>query len=277
MNVSYVKYFVGGLLGLSLVLSSFSVVGPGERGIVVTLGKTGETVLNEGPHIKLPLLSYIKTMSIRVHKSEDESEAATKDMQRVSAKVALNWTINPDSVGKMLREVGDETSIDVNIIAPAVSEVLKASTAKMTAEEVLTKRIELKNNIDEMLVKRLTGYGLIVRDISLVDLNFTKAFNDSVEAKQISEQQAKQAEYIAQKATQDAKAAVNKAKGEAEAYLANARAQSQGQELLRKTINKDILQLEYLKKWDGVLPTVFSGASNGIMLNLPNKESKGDK
>lgn len=268
------------ILGLILFSSSFSTVGPGERGIMVTLGKTGTEVLNEGPHLKLPFISEIRTMSVRVHKSEDQSEAATKDLQRVNAKVALNWTVNPDSVGKMLREVGDETSIENNIIAPAVSEVLKAATAKMTAEEVLTRRIELKLNIDEALIKRLTGYGLVVKDISLVDLNFTSEFNHAVEAKQIAEQEAKQAEYVAQKATQDAKAQINRAKGQAEsnlsiakadaeAKLISARAQAEGQKLLRQTITPEILQLEYYKAWNGVLPSVLTGNGGGVMLQLP--------
>lgn len=270
----------GGLTAIALFFGSFSTVGPGERGVLVVLGKTSQEVLNEGPHFKLPFISYIRTMSIRVQKSEDQSEAATKDLQRVGAKVALNWTINPESVGKMLREVGDESAIDNNLIAPAVSEVLKAATAKMTAEEVLTRRMELKQTIDDMLIKRLTSYGLIIKDISLVDLNFTNEFNHAVEAKQIAEQQAKQAEYVAQKATQDAKASVNTARGqaesnlaiaraEAEASLVKARAQSEGQKLLKQTLTSDVLQLEYLKKWNGQLPQVMSGKNSGMILNLP--------
>lgn len=268
---------LGVIFGLSLFFGSFSTVGPGERGIMVTLGKTSQTVLGEGPHVKWPFVSEIRTMSVRVHKSEDQSEAATKDMQRVNAKVALNWTINPESVGKMLREVGDEASIENNIIAPAVSEVLKSATAKMTAEEVLLRRIELKTNIDESLISRLTSYGLIIKDISLVDLDFDKEFNRAVEQKQIAEQEAKQAEYVALKATQDAKAAVETAKGEAQSNLTKARAQAEGQRLLKETLTSDVLQLEYLKKWDGKLPTVMSGKSNGMILNLPASNAKAEK
>lgn len=277
----YAKIAAGGFLALTLVLGSYSTVGPGERGVMIVMGKTSTTVLNEGPHFKLPFISSIRTMSVRVQKSEDTSEAATKDMQKVQAKVALNWTINTESVGKMLREVGDESSIENNIIAPAVSEVLKAATAKMTAEEVLTRRMELKASIDEALIKRLTSYGLVIRDISLVDLDFTKEFNHAVEAKQIAEQEAKQAEYVALKATQDAKATVNTAKGqaesnlaiakaEAEANLIKARAQAEGQKLLKENLTKEVLQLEYLKRWDGSLPSVLTGNGNGVMLNVPS-------
>jgi prohibitin 1 len=264
-----IKLVVAGAIALTLLMGSFSVVNPGERGVMVTLGKTGDTVLGEGPHLKFPFISSIRTMNVRVHKSEDQSEAATKDMQRVGAKVALNWTINPDSVGKMLREVGSEESIETNIIAPAVSEVLKASTAQMTAEEVLTKRMKLKSTIDEMLIKRLSSYGLIIKDISLVDLNFTNEFNHAVESKQIAEQQAKQAEYVALKATQDARAAFETAKGQARSTLENARAQAESQKLLKQTLTKDVLQLEYLRRWDGRLPTVLTGGGSGVMLNIP--------
>lgn len=264
----------GSIVALVLVLGSYDTVGPGYRGIKVTMGKTGTDILGEGLHFKIPFLSYIKTMSIRVKKSEDSSEAATKDLQRVTAKVALNWTINPESVGKMLREVGDESSIENNIIAPAVSEVLKAATAKMTAEEVLTKRMELKHNIDEMLIGRLSNYGLIVKDISLVDLDFTKEFNHAVESKQVEEQGAKQAEYAAQKAKQVAKAAVEEARGEAESSLTKAKAQAEAQKLLKLTLTPELLQLEYLKKWDGVLPSVMSGSGSGMILNLPGTGSK---
>lgn len=263
-----VGYGFFGLFAVCALFGSYSTVAPGERGVMITLGKTGPEVLGEGPHFKLPFVSEIRTMSIRVKKSEDTTDAATKDMQKVTAKIAINWTINADSVGKMLREVGNENSIESNIIAPAVAEVLKAATSKMTAEEVLTKRMELKHSIDEALITRLGAYGLIVKDISLVDLDFTREFNHAVEQKQIAEQQAKQAEYVALKATQDAVAAVNTAKGEADSLLLNAMAQAKAQNLLKMSLTKDVLALEYLKKWNGVLPTVLTGSGGGVMLNL---------
>lgn len=262
-------YGVLGIFAFITFMGSYGTVGPGERGVRIIMGKTGEEVLGEGPHLKAPFFSEIKTMSIRVKKSEDQTEAATKDMQRVGAKVALNWTINPESVGKMLREVGSEESIENNIIAPAVAEVLKAATAKMTAEEVLTKRMELKHTIDEQLIARLTAYGLIVRDISLVNLEFTNEFNHAVEQKQIAEQQAKQASYVAEKATQDAIAVVNTAKGDADATLVKAKAQAQAQQLLKQTLTKEVLTLKYLETWNGQLPQVMTGSGSGLMLNLP--------
>lgn len=273
-----IKVVFGGVtlfLGLILVFGSFEVVDPGYRGVMVTAGKPGDETLNEGIHLKLPFVSSIKEVSVRIQKTESGSEAATKDLQRVHSTVALNWHIEPTQVPTLFKTIGTESDVESRIIAPAVSETLKASTARLTAEECLTKRMELKQSVDDMLIKRLSAYGIVVKDISIVDLKFTNDFNEAIENKQIAEQQAKQAEYLAQKRTAEAKAAVETAKGEAESALTNARAQAESQKLLQRTITKEVLQLEYLKKWNGVLPTVMSGNSNGLILNLPN--DKGTK
>lgn len=269
-NKKVVKYVGLGFLGLILFLGSFKVVPPGKRGIRVTMGSASLNTLNEGLHFKLPLVSSIHLMSIQVQKTEELSEAATKDLQKIHATFAINWNLNPENVVDIYRNIGTETEIAERIINPAVNEVLKAATAKLTAEEVLLRRLELKQNIDDMLIKRLANYNVIVRDISLVNLDFTAEFNHSVEAKQIAEQDAKKAEYVAMQATNDAKAAVNKAKGQAESTLINAKAQSESQKLLQLTTNSAILQLKAIEKWDGSVPQVMGSGSN-LLFNIPTK------
>lgn len=271
VNTTKVGSAVLGVLFLIGSCGSYATVGPGERGVMLTFGKASDTVLESGLHFKLPFISRVQKVSVQIQKAEDTTEAATKDLQRVTATVALNWSIDPVTVTRMVRDFGDEENIEKRIIAPAVSEVLKAAMAKLTAEEVLTKRMELKMSIDDMLLKRLQAYGLVVKDISLTNLDFTKEFNHAVEQKQIAEQQAKQAEYVALKATQDAKAEVETAKGRASAVLIGAEAQAKGQRLLKETLTKDVLKLEYLKKWDGQLPNVMTGNSNGVILNISDK------
>lgn len=274
-NKKVIKYTGLGFLGLVLFLGSFKVVPPGKRGIRVTMGSASLNTLGEGLHFKVPLVSSIHLMSIQVQKSEETSEAATKDLQKIHATFALNWNLNPENVVDIYKNIGTETEIAERIIQPAVSEVLKAATAKMTAEEVLQKRIELKQNIDETLIKRLASYNVIVRDVSLVNLDFTGEFNKAVEAKQIAEQDAKKAEYVAMQATNDAKAAVNKAKGQAEATLINAKAQAESQKLLQQNTSSAILQLKAIEKWNGDMPQ-FMGNGGNMLFNIPTN-SKGDK
>lgn len=264
---------IGGLVGLMFLFGSFTTVQPGERGIMVTMGKPGETVYTEGFHFKFPFISTMQKLSTRVQKTEAGTEAASKDLQRVHVVLALNWHLDGANVINMFKSVGSEENIIERIINPAVAEVLKAAASKLTAEEILTKRIELKNNIDESLVKRLATYNVIVDDVSLVNVDFTREFNVAVEAKQIAEQEAKQALYVAQKATADAQAAINKAKGEAEATLLNATAQAKAQNLLKQTTTKELLQLKAIERWNGVMPTVM-GSSGSMLFNIPAGKSR---
>jgi prohibitin 1 len=258
-----IKYGLIGLISLIVlfVLSPFTAIPAGSRGVVTHFGKVQDEVLGEGLHFTLPIATTVHKISTRVQKSEDETDAATKDMQKVRAKLAINWHVNPITVNRTYQTVGDEDAIERGIIAPAVSEVLKAATAKMTAEEVLTKRIELKTNIDAALIKRLAGYGVLVDDISLTNLDFTAEFNRAVEQKQIAEQEAQRAVYITQKARKEADATIETARGQAEA-----------QKLVKQTLTPEVLQQRAIEKWDGSFPQVMgSGTLPFVNLNLKQR------
>jgi prohibitin 1 len=244
------KFWGGGvlLLLIALFFRPFAIVNAGERGVVMRLGRVQDGVLDEGFHFILPFITSVKTMSVRVQRSDIKAQAASKDLQDVTTELALNWHIDPIKVNTVFQRIGDETEILQRIINPAVSEVLKAATAKKNVEEILTKRTELKNEIDQALKSRLTPYGLAVDDVSLVDFLFSPEFNKAIEAKQVAEQQAKQAEFVALKATKDAEAEVNRAKGQAEA-----------QRLQRSTLTPDLLQKQAIEKWDGKFPTYMGG------------------
>jgi regulator of protease activity HflC (stomatin/prohibitin superfamily) len=256
------KILVGGgiLLFVALFFRPFAIVNAGERGVVMRLGRVQDGVLDEGFHFVLPLITSVKTLSVRVQRSDIKAQAASKDLQDVTTEMALNWHIEPDKVNTVFQRIGDETQILERIINPAVSEVLKAATAKKNVEEILTKRTELKQEIDQALKTRLVNYGLAVDDVSLVDFGFSPEFNKAIEAKQIAEQQAKQAEFVALKATKDAEAEVNRAKGQAEA-----------QRLQRLTLTAELLQKQAIEKWDGKFPVYMGGNAPLPFINVTPK------
>ena len=158
----------------------------------------------------------MQKLSVRVQKQEISAEASSKDLQDVFTDVALNWHIIPEEANAIFQQIGDENSVIERIIDPAIEEVLKAVMAKYTAEEIITKRGEVKAGVDEALTSRLVSYHIAVDDISLVHVHFSERFDDAVEAKQIAEQQAKRAGFVALKALKEAETKVNLAKGEAE-------------------------------------------------------------
>ncbi|MGE5658425.1 MAG: prohibitin family protein [Actinomycetota bacterium] len=263
-----ILYIVGGIVFLTaaILFKPFTIVNAGERGVVMRFGKVQDRILDEGIHPILPIVTSVRTLTVRVQKTDLKAEAASKDLQKITANLAINWNIDPNRVNQAYQQIGDEEQIVNGIINPAVSEVLKAATAKKTAEEIITKRTALKTEIDDSLKKRLMPYGLIVRDVSLVDFGFSPEFSRAIEAKQIAEQEAKQAEFLAQKATQEAQAEINRAKGQAES-----------QRLQRLTLTPELLQQQAIQKWNGQFPMVMGGNGALPFINIPPPTSPASK
>jgi|SRR5919199_4957573 regulator of protease activity HflC (stomatin/prohibitin superfamily) len=258
-------YIVGGIVFIiaALILKPFAIVGAGERGVMMRFGKVQDAILDEGIHPILPIVTSVKTLSVRVQKTDMKADAASKDLQSITTDLAVNWNVDPAKVNQVYQQVGDEEQIVISILSPAISEVLKAATSKKTAEEIITKRTELKTEIDNSLKKRLQPYGVIVRDVSLINFGFSPEFSKAIEAKQIAEQEAKQAEFAVQKATQDAQAEINRAKGQAEA-----------QRLQRQTLTPEILQQKAIEKWNGQFPTVMGGGGTLPLINIAPPSSQ---
>ena len=252
-------YIVGGIVFIiaALILRPFALVGPGERGVMMRFGKVQDAILDEGIHPIFPIFTSVKTLSVRVQKTDLKADAASKDLQSITTDLAVNWNVDPAKVNQVFQQIVDEEQIVTSILSPAISEVLKAATSKKTAEEIITKRTELKTEIDNSLKKRLEPYGVIVRDVSLINFGFSPEFSKAIESKQIAEQEAKQAEFTVQKATQDAQAEINRAKGKAEA-----------QRLQRQTLTAEILQQQAIEKWNGQFPTVMGGGGTLPLINI---------
>lgn len=241
---------------LIVLTSACSVVGPGQKGVRVTLGSVSSDVKNSGVYMYIPFITKVNKISVQIQRSDVNTSASSRDMQEVKTTLALNWSIDPTQVIEIVKTLGNENDILERVINPAVNEVLKQATAQRPVEEILSKRTELKSEIDIALATRLKSYGIIIRDVSIVDIHFGEEFTKSIERKQVAEQEAKRAEYDSIRAEQEATATVNRAKGEAES-----------QRLLKSTITSELLELKAIEKWNGVLPQVTSGATPFIQLN----------
>ncbi len=261
MKSNSAGYILGAIAGvfalLLIVFQPFAIVNAGERGVVLKFGQVQEQVLDEGLHFIVPIVNTVEKLSVRVQKHQIPAEAASKDLQDVYTDVALNWHVVPEKTNTVFQQVGNEGQIVQRIINPAIEEVLKAVMAQYTAEQIITRRGEVKAGIDDLLTSRLANYNVAVDDISLVNIHFSQRFSEAVEAKQIAEQDAKRAEFIALKAMKEAEAEVNRAKGQAEA-----------QRLLRENLTSEILQKQAIEKWDGHFPTVLGGGGALPFINV---------
>jgi regulator of protease activity HflC (stomatin/prohibitin superfamily) len=236
---------VGGVVVALVVLlgfSSFVIINPGQAGVISVLGKARDGALLEGIHFKPPLISVVDVYDVTVQKFEVPAQSSTRDLQDLTASFAINFRLDPVQVVQVRREQGTLQNVVAKVIAPQTQEAFKIAAARRTVEEAITKRAELKEDFDRALVERLDKYGIIVLDTSVVDLTFSPEFARAVEDKQIAEQRAQRAVYIAREAEQQAQADVNRAKGKAEAQRLLAETlKAQGGEL--------VLQKEAIEAW----------------------------
>ncbi|MEI1373781.1 prohibitin family protein [Nostoc sp. UHCC 0926] len=260
-----------------LGLNSFVIINPGQAGVISILGKARDGALLEGIHVKPPFISVIDVYDLTVQKFEVPAESSTKDLQNLSARFAINFRLDPIQVVEVRRKQGTLANIVSKIIAPQTQEAFKIAAARRTVEEAITKRSELKEDFDNALGDRLDKYGIIVLDTSVVDLAFSPEFAKAVEEKQIAEQRAQRAVYVAREAEQEAQADVNRAKGKAES-----------QRLLAETLKAQggqlVLQKEAIEAWKSggaQMPKVLvmggdSKSSVPFMFNLGNVQNQPD-
>lgn len=225
-----------------ILASSFVIINPGQAGVLSVLGKAQDGALLEGIHIKPPFVSYVDIYDITVQKFEVPAESSTKDLQDLRARFAINFRLQPTEVVDIRREQGSLSNIVNKIIAPQTQESFKVAAARRTVEQAITQRELLKEDFDNALAKRLEKYGIDVLDTSVVDLTFSPEFSRAVEEKQIAEQRAQRAVYVAQEAEQEAQAEINRAKG-----------RSEGQRLIAETLKAQggnlVLQKEAIEAW----------------------------
>jgi len=230
------------VLILWIGLNSFVILNPGQAGVLSVLGKARDGILLAGIHFKPPLGSVVDIYDLTVQKFEVPAQSSTKDLQNLSASFAINFRLDPLRVVEIRRTQGSLANLVSKIIAPQTQESFKIAAALRTVEEAITKRNELKQDFDAALKERLKKYGIIVLDTSVINLNFSPEFAKAVEEKQIAEQKAKRAIYVAQEAEQAAQADINRAKGKAEAQRLLAETlKAQGGEL--------VLQKEAIQAW----------------------------
>ncbi len=236
--VSGIVLFILMVLGIN----SYVIINPGQAGVISILGRANDGVLLEGIHLKAPFASVIDVYDLTIQKFEVPAESSTKDLQNLSARFAINFRLDPIQVVEVRRKQGTLANIVSKIIAPQTQEAFKIAAARRTVEEAITKRSQLKDDFDTALSARLNKYGIIILDTSVVDLTFSPEFARAVEEKQIAEQRAQRAVYVAREAEQEAQADINRAKGKAEA-----------QRLLAETLKAQggqlVLQKEAIEAW----------------------------
>lgn len=254
-------------VALVAVVGVFAVgcgqVGPGERAVFVRWGVIDQKCYEPGLYFYNPVSTSMDRVDVKTRKYEVEKlAAASQDLQEIHADVVVNYVLDSASCHLLLSNVGHE--YEARVIAPAVSEVLKAATAHFPIDKIIRERVRLREEIFKGLQARLGVYHLKVESVSLTDFGFSQAFAQAVERKQIEEQRVQEAEYRRQQAVKNAEASVALADGQAKANKLLAESLRSSPETIE--FRRLEVREKEIARWNGVLPQTIFGGNSAIPL-----------
>ena len=236
-----------------LIFGGIYIVPAGKAGVLLTLGKVSPKPIPNGIHVKIQLAQQVVKVNIQTQKYEADASAASQDLQIVTSKIATNYHLEATAVPTLYKDVG--LNYATVVIMQMEQEAVKSATAKFTAEQLITKREEVRLEIKALLTERLAPRGIIVEEVSIVNFDFSAQFNNAIEAKVTAEQNALAAKNKLAQVQYEAQQRVTQAKGEADAIAIQASAiNSQG--------GADYVRLQAIGKWNGQLPTFMSGGTS---------------
>ena len=243
------KIVSGVFIAFVAIMSSFSIIETGERGVVLRLGEYKYT-MNEGLNFKAPFIDSVYKMQIRDRSYNSDVEVSSKDMQTIKISSSLVYSLDSQKVGDIYRRYGN--NIESTIIKPTVAEVINATIAQYPIEEFVSKRDEISKRIMGTIQTRLSDIGIDIKSFLITNHDFSDDYNKAIEQKKIAEQAAITAEYNKQKAQLDSEA--NKYRNEG--------------------LSKYVLMEKFLDKWDGHMPKVLTGNDGNMSMILNTEDTK---
>lgn len=252
------------LVAAITVINCITIVEAGHTGVVVTLGKVNEGVLQEGIHIKAPFVQEVVKIDNRITKLEVQTEAFSKDLQTVTTTLAINYRVDTSKSYSIYKNIGAD--YETVLVVPAVNEVLKAITARYTAEESVTNRVLISDGLIDGLNDKLNSIGLYVTDVNIIDFEFSEAFITAIEEKQVAQQKLLKSET-------DKETEIINAQANAETIRITAEAEAQANKIISDSLTDRVIEYNKVEKWNGEMPKVTG--NGGSLINFDSlTESK---
>jgi regulator of protease activity HflC (stomatin/prohibitin superfamily) len=253
-----------------VVSASIQIVDSGHRGVLLHWNAVDTSVppLEEGLHFVVPFQDSVVNMEVRTLKFVKSTSSASKDLQTVTTEVTVNYRPSPTSIHTLYKEVG--LQYESRVIQPAVEEVVKQVTARYNAEELITKRPQVKADIEQEITTRLNVYNIITDVISITDFQFSTLFAQAIESKVEAEQKAQKAENDLIRIEVEARQLEAQAEGLAAANIAEASGEAEAIRIINQALAENPNYLEWLKTqaWDGRLPLVV-GEGGTPFISIP--------
>ena len=276
---------------LLIVGSMIGVVPTGYTGILTTFGAVSDRTIEAGINFKAPWQNIV-TMDNRTQKVQIDASAFSSDIQQVDIVLSVNYNINQTTARELYKTVG--RNYYENIMYPRVQENLKAVFSQYTAENLIAQREFLSDSVKNLTSKDMENYGIAIVSIAIEDIDFTDAFTNAVEAKQVAAQnkltaETQQAQKTMEesaaaeraiiaanaKAEQDiivAKADLEVVKIQADAALYAGEREANMNERIAAALSDELIKYYWIKQWNGKLPTTVLGNDSNYMINLEKED-----
>ena len=263
------------VLLLTAVLSSFTVITPGNAGVVFNIWSGGLRTTPQGLVWRAPWITTVQSYPIALRtytmvkrigegsSSEDDSiDLPTREGQHIRQDISVTYNTGIDRAEQVFRSFrgADISEIEGTFIRRTIITAAQNAAGQMSLTDIISdRRADLQHAIEEQLSKDLTKMGFLLDKVNLGASHLPQAIEQQLQQKMAVQQQALQAEYELQKETTLAKAKVAEAQGDAEATLVKARSQSEANKLLQATLSPMLVQSKAIDKWNGELPTYNGG------------------
>ena len=259
------------------VFSSYSVISPGNTGVVFNMWSGSLRTTPQGIVWRIPWITQVQsyptalrtyTMVRRAGEGsatgDDSIDLPTREGQHIRQDISITYNTTQETAANVFKtfrgaDIGD---IEATFIRRTMITVAQNTAGQMSLSEVISsRRNDLQDAIQKSLNAEIEKMGFNLDKVNLGASHLPQSLEAQMQQKMAAQQQAQQAEYELQKQQMLAKAAVAKAEGEAQAILVHAKAQSEANHLLQASLTPNLIQSKAIDKWDGVLPQVSGGST----------------
>lgn len=250
---------IGAFVGIFLLIalmSSFYTVDAGERAVIFDSigGGVIHENFDEGLHMKVPFFQSAHIYDVKAQLYEAEAESGSNDLQRVDVLIAVRYRVDNNWAWWLHQNYG--TNYRDIVIDPAVQESVKATTAKHDAVNIIQNRTVVREQIKSLLKEKLDEVHLDLVEMDIKDIQFTDAFAQSIEDKEIARQKALEEKNRLEAVKNRKKQVITEAQGEAEsARIINQQLQNQ---------TRGYLTWLFLQQWNGELPKFMGGGQISV-------------
>ena len=252
------------LLLLIILFNCFSIVNEGYIGVKYRFGKIVQDDLTAGLNFHIPMVEEIVQVDIREQVYAVSTDAYTSDTQTVNElQLKVNYCYDSTMLSNIIRNIG-VSNVETKLLVPNVQKIAKDAIGKVKAEQLVQSRADVTNEIQQSLTNILDDYGIVVTAFAIENLSFDSAFEESIQAKVIAEQDALKMENKTKEKEEEAKQVVIAAQAEADSVRISAEAQADAIALIQAQLQSSPNYIDYLmiEQWNGELPQVVSDGVN---------------